>query len=33
MDIIAFNPAEGTGRALIERAVTPIFARTSDPLH
>jgi SseB protein N-terminal domain len=33
MDIIAFNPVEGTGRALIERAVMPIFARTSEALH
>lgn len=33
MDIIAFNPAEGTGRALIERSVVPIFARAQDALH
>ncbi len=33
MDIIAFNPAEGTGRALIERSVIPIFVRTPDALH
>jgi len=33
MDIIAFNPAGGTGRALIERSVAPIFARAQDPLH
>jgi len=33
MDIIAFNPAEGTGRALIERSVVPIFARASSALH
>ena len=33
MDIIAFNPAEGTGRALIERSIVPIFARAQDALH
>lgn len=33
MDIIAFNPAEGTGRALIERSVAPIFARAPGALH
>lgn len=33
IDIIAFNPAEGTGRALIERAVAPIFVRASGSGH
>jgi hypothetical protein len=33
MDIIAFNPLEGTGRALIERAVAPIFVRAQAAPH
>jgi len=33
MDIIAFNPAEGTGRALIDRSIIPIFVRAEDALH
>jgi len=30
MDIIAFNPLEGVGRALLEKAVDPVFARLPE---
>jgi hypothetical protein len=33
MDIIAFNPAEGTGRALIARGVMPVFVRPAGTQH